>query len=229
MNFAEIANLVREAVAAMDINNSNKLKKIVCYGDSNTFGFNPADFSRYDESIRWTCVLKKNLVNIADVINEGACDRTGFVDNPKGFLYSAQKHFPKMLSETKNIDILILWIGTNDLQFQYDISFKTVENGLENLIRLAKGKSKQIIIIPPVILNEKILDGYFNYQFDKTSICKSKKIGEIFKNLAEINHCEYLDINKTAKPSNIDGLHYDEKAHKLIGEKISDYIKFILK
>ena len=201
------------------------MKKIICYGDSNTFGYNPSDGSRFDENTRWTSILKKNSEGEYEVINEGMCDRTGFVDNPKGFLFSAQRHFPKMISKTNDIDLLILWIGSNDLQFQYNIGFNAVEKGLENLIRQAKAKSKHIIIIPPVILDEKVLGGYFNFQFDKTSIGKSKKIGRIFKNLSSNNYCKYFDINKYVRPSDIDGLHYDENSHKLIADKLLDFIK----
>ena len=103
------------------------MKKIVCYGDSNTFGFNPKNGSRFDENTRWTSVLQNISKTKYEVINEGMCNRTGFVDNPKGDLYSSQKHFPKLLEKSDNIDILILSVGTNDLQFQYNIEFKTVE------------------------------------------------------------------------------------------------------
>jgi lysophospholipase L1-like esterase len=43
-------------------NESTKnLIKILCYGDSNTWGYNPKDSSRFDESKRWTGILKKIL------------------------------------------------------------------------------------------------------------------------------------------------------------------------
>ena len=119
------------------------MKKILCYGDSNTFGFNPFDGSRYDEKTRWTAILKENLGSDFEIIEEGACDRTGFADNDKGFLYSAQRHFPKMIAKTKDIDIIVLWIGTNDLQYKYDLSFKQIENGLEKLIVTAKTMYKE--------------------------------------------------------------------------------------
>ena len=75
------------------------MKKIICYGDSNTFGYNPKDNSQFDENTRWTSLLQKNLGSEYEVKNEGMCDRTGFVNNPKGFLFSAQKHFPKFISK----------------------------------------------------------------------------------------------------------------------------------
>lgn len=200
------------------------MKKILCYGDSNTYGFNPIDFSMFDENTRWTALLKKNLINDYEVIEEGMCDRTGFVNNPKGFLYSAQRHFPKFISKTKNIDILILAIGTNDLQTQYDISFSLIEKGLENLIEAAQDKAKEIILIPPVILSETIFNGYFKDQFDEISITKSKKVVKAYKKLAKIYNCKIFDINDFTAPSDIDGLHYDEISHKLITEKLTEFI-----
>ena len=201
------------------------MKKIVCYGDSNTFGYNPFDGSRFDENVRWTSLLQRILGNEYEVINEGICDRTGFVDNPKGDLFSAQKHFPKLCASLDNVDILVLALGANDLQFQYDINFETVEKGLKSLIKLAKTKLKNIIIIPPVILNEKVLEGYFNFQFDETSIEKSKTVGQIYEKIAQEENCKLFDINEFAAPSDLDGLHYDEKSHKFIADNLADFIK----
>ena len=200
------------------------MKKIICYGDSNTFGFNPKDGSRFDKNTRWTAILQKYLGTEYEVINEGACDRTGFVNNPKGFEFSAQRHFPKMISKIDNIDILIIALGTNDLQLQYCISVGAIEKGLENLIKLAQPKAKYIIIIPPVVLSEKVLEGFFNIQFDKTSIVKSRKIGRIYRQISNAYHCNYFDINKFTKPSDVDGLHYNEESHKIIGDNLSNLI-----
>ncbi len=201
------------------------MKKIICYGDSNTFGFNAKDGSIFDENTRWTSLLQNNLGAEYEVVNEGMYDRTGFVDNPRGDLFSGPKHFPEMLSKTDNIDLLILAIGTNDLQSQYNISFDTIENGLKNLIALAKAKTKNIIIIPPVILDERILKGSFSYQFDETGIEKSKIVGQIYRQIAVENDCEIFDINEFTTPSDFDGLHYDEESHKLIAEKLAEFIK----
>ncbi len=200
------------------------MKKVLCYGDSNTFGFNPKDNSRYDENIRWTSVLQNILGTEYEVVNEGMCNRTGFVNNPDGFIFSGAKHFREFMSKSENIDILILWLGTNDLMFQYNIKFETVESGLKNLIELAQTKAKRIIIIPSVILDENILKGHFSDRFDKTSIKKSKEIIMVYKKLAKTYHCEYFDVNEFVKPSDFDGLHYNETSHKIIADKLSTII-----
>lgn len=201
------------------------MKKILCYGVSNTYGYNPIDGSRFDEQTRWTTLLQANLGSDYEIIEEGGCDRTGFVDNDKGFIFSAQRHFPKIIAKMKDIDILILWIGSNDLQFKYDISFHQINKGLEQLILDANRRVEKIIIIPPVIFNENILEGNFKYQFDGTSISKSKKSAKIYKKLCQIYGLEYFDVNEFVKPSNTDGLHYNKEGHKIISEKLSNYIK----
>lgn len=205
------------------------MKKILCYGDSNTFGFNPIDGSRFDENTRWTALLQANLKNDFLITEEGMCDRTGFIDNPKGFLFSAQRHFPKFLSKSDKFDIIILAIGINDMQFQYNISFNAVQRGLAELIKTALEKTDKVIIIPPVVLKESILNGYFKIQFDETSIIKSRKIGTIYRKLSHACSCSYFDINKTAQPSDADGLHYDAAAHKIIADKLTQYITEIEK
>ena len=201
------------------------MKNILCYGDSNTFGLNPKDFSRYDENTRWTALLQKNLGEEYKVINEGMPNRTGFVDNPDGTVYSSQKHFPETLLKTESLHILILAIGTNDLMFKYNITIDTVEKGLNNLIKTAKEKTNNIIIIPPTIMTENILNGYFSSMFDETSIIKAKEIGKIYKQISAENCCKYFDINEFVMPSTIDGLHYDKKTHKLIADRLTEIVR----
>ena len=201
------------------------MKKILCYGDSNTFGYNSTDGSRFDEQTRWTALLQNNLGSGYEIIEEGMCDRTGFIDNDKGFLYSAQRHFPKFIAKTNDIDILVLWIGSNDLQFKYDISVHQINNGLEKLILDANRKVEKIILIPNVMLDENILEGNFKYQFDSTSISKSKKAVKIYRKLSQIYGLDLFDVNEFVKPSQEDGLHYDKEGHKIISEKLSDYIR----
>ena len=121
--------------------------------------------------------------------------------------------------------MIILSIGTNDLQFQYDIKFGAAEKGLENLIQIAQKHTNNIILVPPVILSEKVLEGFFRCQFDETSIVKSKKIGKIYKQLANIYSCKIFDVNKFIQPSDEDGLHYDKASQKIIAEKLCNFIK----
>ena len=52
------------------------MKTILCYGDSNTYGYNPETGFRYPYEQRWTSILQKNLGDSAIVIPEGLNGRT---------------------------------------------------------------------------------------------------------------------------------------------------------
>ena len=64
------------------------MKRILTYGDSNTWGFDPETWGsvpmtleRYPEDIRWTGLLQKALGKGALVLEEGLCGRTTAFDD----------------------------------------------------------------------------------------------------------------------------------------------------
>ncbi|MDD3593194.1 MAG: GDSL-type esterase/lipase family protein [Candidatus Gastranaerophilales bacterium] len=203
------------------------MKKILCYGDSNTYGYNPENSGRYNKTTRWTALLVKLLGNDYEIIEEGCNNRTGFAYNPCGFIQNGQKYLPVCLREYSDIDIAILALGTNDLQTSFHIDWEIVEKGLLTLIATVKKfhPGARIIIVPPVILSEDILNGAFAHQFDRNSIDKSKQIGQIYKQIAQASHCEIIDFNEFVSPSEQDGLHYCAQAHAIIAEKLTDFIE----
>ena len=128
------------------------------------------------------------------------------------------------MESLNDVEILILAVGTNDLQFLFYVDEKIIENGLKYLITLAQKKNIQIVLIPPVIIKENVVKGNFAHQFDKTSIIKSKQAVELYKKAANIFGCNIFDFNEFVKPSDYDGLHFDAPAHALIAQKLSKFI-----
>ena len=199
------------------------MNKILCYGDSNTFGLNPADFSRYAQDERWSGILKKTLADKYDLIESGANNRTAFAPNPQGELYCALKHLPKICT-SKSYDILVLSVGTNDLQFQYGLDSLGFEKGYDNLISRIKPYFKEIIIVPGVKLKPCILNSMFKEMFDQDGIDKSHSFIEIYSKAAKKYSCKFFDFNEFVSPSDIDGVHYTIESHKLIAERFANYL-----
>ena len=52
------------------------MKTIVCFGDSNTWGYSPSVLGRYPFEKRWTSILQKKLGTDYFVIPEGLNGRT---------------------------------------------------------------------------------------------------------------------------------------------------------
>lgn len=196
------------------------MKKILCFGDSNTFGYNPNNGSRYNENSRWTGILKNLCKNNYEIIEAGCNNRTAFSNNPDGIQFTGYMILPEYLK--KFYDIIILAIGINDLQKFYNPTLEEFETGIENLIKKIKEylPDSNIIILSPSHITENILNSNFRFMFNETSIEKSKQITPIYEKIANEYNCKFLDLNKIVIPSEIDGLHYEVEEHKKIAQSI---------
>ena len=130
---------------------------ILCFGDSNTYGYRPDGTGRFDEKTRWTCLLQKNFGNGHRIIEEGLCGRTtifsdAFREGRRGLDQIG------ITIETHNpIDLLVLMLGTNDCKTRFNASSKTIAKGLIQVIEKAKKYSSQpfeLLIIRSILAKE---------------------------------------------------------------------------
>lgn len=202
------------------------MKKILCYGDSNTFGFIPENCKRYDKDSRWSGILSEILKENYQVIEEGMNNRTGFFKNPEGLKQSGGEYLSVFLQNHRNLDICIISLGTNDAQFFYNLDENSTKNGLRNLIDSVREVNikTNIIIVPPVKITENILHSGFSMMFNRESIDKINKVFPIFEQIAKENNCLYFDFNQITSPAQKDGLHYTKESHTIIANKLAEFI-----
>lgn len=200
------------------------MKKVLCFGDSNLLGFIPSSGQHYDKTIRWSGVLKKLCGNDYEIIEEGCNNRTGFCDNPAGKNQTGYKILPELLK--KDYDYVIAAVGTNDLQFEYKASLEDFETGLENIVDIINKKSPhaKVILAAPSRISDNIFRGYFSTMFNETSIEKSKYLARIYEKVAKEKNCEFIDFDKIAQVSELDGLHYEPESHEKIAQALSKLI-----
>lgn len=203
------------------------MKEILCFGDSNTYGFIPAIGGRYPKNLRWTGILQKLCRREYKIIEAGCNNRTGFMDNPDGKKQTGYKALPNVLKP--NLEWVILSIGVNDLQFQYNASMPLLRQGLEELVAMCRSISPnaKILIMAPPKLTPKVLKCFFSCMFDQSSIEKSQNLATIYEQVAQENDCEFMNLEGIAEISSIDGLHYSAKGHKAVAQEI--FNKIIMK
>lgn len=196
------------------------MKRILCFGDSNTYGYNPHNGNRYDKNTRWTGVLQKLAGENYEIVEAGGNNRTAFSDNPDGIQFTGYKLLPEYLKE--NYETIILAIGINDLQRCYNPTIEEFENGIRFFVSIAaeQARGSNLILLSPSHINENILKSNFRFLFDEISIEKSKKITPIYEKIAKEYNCKLLDLNKLVNTSKIDGLHYEAEEHKKIAESV---------
>lgn len=202
------------------------MKKIICYGDSNTFGYNPENSGRYGSNVRWTGVLADILGEEFLVKEEGCNNRTAFFENSDGLMQSGPHYLPVCLEKHRSFDIFVLALGTNNLQFVFELSDELVINGLKYLIDIVRNfnQNAEIIVIPPLVLPKTVVSGTFGYQFDEKSIKTSIWIQDLYKKFVKDENCILCDSDGLIIPSDIDGLHFSKEYHAKIAQQVAKCI-----
>ncbi len=99
------------------------MKTILCYGDSNTWGYDPVSEDRYPLAQRWVSVLARELGPEYQVIAEGLNGRTTVWPDPvEGEYKSGKSYLLPCLESHHPIDLVVLMLGTNDLKHRFGLS-----------------------------------------------------------------------------------------------------------
>ena len=211
------------------------MKRILCYGDSNTFGYAPVTGDRYEPSIRWTGQLQALLGSDYCVIEEGCNGRTTVFTDPREPWKNGRNYLEACLNSHKPLDLIILMLGTNDLKTMYGASPEDVAAGAETLVRLIQSftKNKQgfapkILLVSPVFIGENIVNTHFRTSFDSSAPGRSKLLAPLYKKIAAQYGCLSLNAAEIAKPSAADSLHLMPEDHTALAESFSAVVKSTL-
>ncbi len=192
------------------------MKKILCFGDSNTYGFIPGIGSRFDINTRWSGIFKQALekTNKYTVIEQGYSGRTCFSERIPDEAFGL-----KILSKylTDDIDIVIFQIGINDTKIQFDITKEQIREGIFNFLTLALKCSKdvEIYVLSPPQTTSRVLK---SASFNQKSIETAQKLINVFETVSIDLGCKYIDLNSNVRTSDIDGIHYDKESHLKIAQ-----------
>ncbi len=90
-------------------------KTIVCFGDSNTWGYVPgSDGERFGRDVRWPALLATALDGEAEVIAEGLNGRTATIESPVEEGRNGLPYLVPCLRSHAPVDLLVIYLGTND-------------------------------------------------------------------------------------------------------------------
>ncbi len=206
------------------------MKTILCYGDSNTWGYNPVTKKRHDYNLRWTTILQKELGNDFLVIPEGQNGRTTVWEDPIELHKNGASYLPPCMESHKPIDLIIIMLGTNDLKQRFSLPAADIANGAGVLVDIVKKSNfgpndtppEILLIIPPKV--QKLTDYAETFAGSKE---KSQKFPVEYKTVAKNKKVQYLEIGKYVHCSDADGIHFESDQlstlGKLITKKVSSF------
>jgi lysophospholipase L1-like esterase len=199
-------------------------KTILCFGDSNTWGYDPATQERYPRYRRWTGVLRRKLGEGYLVIEEGLNGRTTVWDDPIEGYKNGKEYLIPCLETHKPIDLVIIMLGTNDLKMRFSVPACDVAAGAGVLVDIVaksetgpRGGAPQVLLIapPPIAKLSEFAEMF------EGGAAKSRMLSRHFQLAAEERGCALLDASEVISSSDVDGIHLDLSEHRKLGRAVA--------
>lgn len=201
------------------------MKKILLYGDSNTWGHNPVDCSRLSRT--WGEVVKEILPDF-DITIDGECGRATLLgEGPKrGIACFRERYFVKK----HDFDLIVIMLGTNDLLKEIHYEPERTAEALRQYIRETRvvyGDTKFLIISPILAREESLTHPIFGELYSQKSVDDSKRLGEVIEKMTKEEDVYFMNAADFAKASDIDGIHMTVEEHEKLGRAAAKKIKEI--
>ena len=193
------------AVAAWIFNVQRKVQyrmKVICFGDSNTYGYDPQGYfgGRYHADSRWVNILAAE---------------TGWTISNMG--QNGREIPPSAPAFPADTDLLIVMLGTNDL-----LQGRSPKQSAERLEHFLSGisldRNKILLIAPPPVTlgawvpNQQLIDD-------------SHAFAQLCQALAERIDIRFADAGKWNISLAYDGVHFTEQGHKAFASELMEVLK----
>jgi len=208
------------------------MKSILCFGDSITWGYNPASGTRYPPEDRWPRALETALEGRARVIEEGLNGRTVATDEPSRPYRNGLSMFPPLLEAHAPLDVIIIMLGTNDSAPCYGLTAGTIAYNCGALIRAINaslagpgGTTPKALLVAPPPLGSLSAEMALFYSGGQTT---SRGLAAAYETTARWFDILFLDAGKTTKVSAIDGVHLDPHDQRQLGQAVAAMVAPLL-
>ena len=206
---------------------------IVCYGDSNTHGYDAATGGRFARSVRWPGVLAAELGEAADVIEEGLNGRTTIWDDPYLDGRNGRAYLLPCLRSHAPVDVLVLMLGTNDLKSIFGRSAAEIAAGAGALVELAllsgtgvEGSRPRVLLVAPPLLGGRTATSEL-WGFGEAR-ARSQQFAALYRTVAELKGVALLDAGPVAEVDPADGVHLTPAGHATLGRAIAEAVRGLL-
>lgn len=181
--------------------------RILCFGDSNTYGYDPRGFfgGRYDSEDRWVDLLTQQTGH--EIINLGANGRE-IPRNPYAL---------RLLTEHAPVDFFLVMLGTNDLL--QGASAEAAAAQMEHFLTPLLPHCNRILLISPPPMNR----GAW-VPTDKLVI-ESIRLAEEYRAVASHLNIPFIDTSDWHIELTFDGVHFTEAGHHTFAAHLKKHLQ----
>ncbi len=173
--------------------------KVICHGDSNTYGYDPRSYSgeRYDKP--WVDILAEKTG--WNVMNDGM---------------NGRRISKRPIDVPEDTDLLIILLGDNDLLNGLTTT-ETTQRMKAFLKKASLPKDRILLIAPPPMKRGEWVP---NQELIEASL----KLAAAYQTLAEQMGIRFVDAGKWGIPLAYDGVHFTEEGHRIFGENLALFL-----
>jgi lysophospholipase L1-like esterase len=207
--------------------------RILCFGDSNTWGAVPGNKERYAAGDRWTGQVQNELGGAFDVIEEGLNGRTTDVDYADRPGRNGRTYLLPCLQSHNPLNGVVLMLGTNDIKIEFNRSAADIAQSIHSLVedirafgRDKQGNAPHILLVSPVPVNSEAVMFKEKYTIfmNKQSAETSESLAVEIKKVADVADCAFFDAGTVAQVG-ADGVHLTRESHAALGAAIAGIVK----
>jgi lysophospholipase L1-like esterase len=206
------------------------MKTVLFYGDSNTWGYDPATRGRFDIHTRWAGVARALLGGDWHVIEEGLGGRTTVWDDPIEGYKNGREYLIPCLNTHKPLDVVCIMLGTNDAKMRFSLPACDIAAGAGVLAEIAlksdagrdDGAPAVVLMSPPPFAS---LAGTRFVDMFAGGEAKSREFARHYSLVAAELGCRFVDVGEIVQSSPLDAIHYEASEHRKLGEFMAAYLR----
>jgi lysophospholipase L1-like esterase len=203
---------------------------VLCYGDSNTWGYEPATGLRFARDVRWPGRLQAALGSEWYVIEEGLNGRTTTRDSPHAEGRNGLDYLVPCLESHAPLDAVVIFLGTNDLADRYSMTATDIAAAAARLARIVARSEAGVGGRPPLpILACPPRVGDTTWEEDWSGApAKSAVLADRFRAAAAELGVPLIDLGEATRYSPLDGIHLDADGHAAVATLVEQTLRSLL-
>ena len=210
------------------MNTNPKAVRVLCFGDSNTFGMrsDAPDEGRWPADVRWTGRLQELLGADYDVIEEGLNGRTTDLDEPGRPGRNGHAYLVPCLESHLPVDVVVLMLGINDLKTVFGRGPAEVATAVGGLLDVIDRFRAKTVLLSPVVPDPgKPLFAEINGAgFDDTLVRRARGLVEALRGLAAERGVLFGEAGAVAEPGP-DGGHLELESHAALAALVTGLVR----
>lgn len=214
------------------------MKRILMFGDSNTWGYDYDTYTpetgvqkRYTFDERWPGIVQGLLGDGYQVIEDAFNSRTIVVEDP---VLPHRRGLDSLEADMEihaPLDLVVIQLGANEFKTMYARSAGTIAFGMDAMVRTCLAPrygypAPKVLLIAPAPVHPDTAKMALGFNYGADAYAKSCAVGEEYRKVAERRGIGFLDAGTLGFELNtVDGVHYSKNDHRKLAHAVADKIR----